>query len=139
MLAGASISKTRQQRQRAFIAAEAVSSPLSAQPPSLSSSADRRSTPACRRSRSTRAPPPRKKPSAAETSSTRAPPPPRPARYTMGGSDDDEDAGTGAGDYVKSLVFGGLDGIITTFAIVRGHPSVVRGGIDGYRLEMAKK
>ena len=36
----------------------------------------------------------------------------------MGGSDDDEDAGTGAGDYVKSLVFGGLDGIITTFAIV---------------------
>ena len=52
-------------------------------------------------------------------------------RYTMGGSDDDEDAGTGAGDYVKSLVFGGLDGIITTFAIVatvagaRAHPGLV--------------
>ena len=49
----------------------------------------------------------------------------------MGGSDDDEDAGTGAGDYVKSLVFGGLDGIITTFAIVatvagaRAHPGLV--------------
>ena len=49
----------------------------------------------------------------------------------MGGSDDDEDVGTGAGDYVKSLVFGGLDGIITTFAIVatvagaRAHPGLV--------------
>jgi len=46
----------------------------------------------------------------------------------MGGTD--EDAG-GAGDYVKSLVFGGLDGIITTFAIVatvagaRAHPGLV--------------
>ena len=46
----------------------------------------------------------------------------------MGGSD--EDTGTGAGDYVKSLVFGGLDGIITTFAIVatvagaRAHPAL---------------
>ena len=46
----------------------------------------------------------------------------------MGG---DDDAGTGAGDYVKSLVFGGLDGIITTFAIVatvagaRAHPGLV--------------
>jgi VIT1/CCC1 family predicted Fe2+/Mn2+ transporter len=43
----------------------------------------------------------------------------------------DEDTGTGAGDYVKSLVFGGLDGIITTFAIVatvagaRAHPGLV--------------
>ena len=43
----------------------------------------------------------------------------------------DDDTGTGAGDYVKSLVFGGLDGIITTFAIVatvagaRAHPGLV--------------
>jgi len=44
---------------------------------------------------------------------------------------DESDEANTAGTYVKSLVFGGLDGIITTFAIVatvagaRAHPGLV--------------